>query len=153
MSDPFKNQAIPRAALIGAGFLVVMSLVVTTAHVHFGFGAGVHGPGDVLHERQLVFTDQTTGGILVLDGESGELVQAYEPGDGNFVRNLMRILARERKIVGGSSDVPFRLIMREGGYLSLEDPITARSIELNAFGQDNLATFVSLLPLSNEATT
>lgn len=146
MSDPFKKHAIPKAALIGAAFLMGLSLVVTTAHVTLGFGAGIHGPGDVIYERPLVFSDSVSGGVRVLDGASGKLVQNYEPGTGNFVRNLMRMMARDRRLAGGSAETPFYLVMRAGGYLSIEDPVTQRSIELNAFGRDNLQAFAALLP-------
>lgn len=146
MSDPFKKHAIPKAALVGAAFLVGLSLVVTTAHVTVGFGAGVHGPGDVVFERSLVFADEATGGVRVIDGNSGDLIRSYEPGTGQFIRNMVRLMARDRMKVGGSSETPFLLVMRAGGYLSLVDPVTDRSIELNAFGSDNLQAFAALLP-------
>lgn len=152
MSDPFQKRGIPNTALIGAGALIGLALLATTAHVQWGFGAGIHGPGGVVNERELVFADDAFGGITILDGENGNVVETYAPGSGNFIRNLVRLLAKERLALGGSSETPFHLILREGGYVSLVDPVTERSIELNAFGKDNLAAFVALLPMEETET-
>ena len=58
-------------------------------------------------------------------------------------------------------DVPFRLALHTDGTLTLEDPATARTLELEAFGSTNSGAFARLLaraapvaavPLAQDAT-
>jgi putative photosynthetic complex assembly protein len=42
--------------------------------------------------------------------------------------------------------VPFRLALHADGRLTLEDPATSRTIELQAFGPANSGAFARLLP-------
>jgi len=42
--------------------------------------------------------------------------------------------------------VPFHLALHVDGRLTLEDPVTARTIELEAFGPTNSGAFARLLP-------
>ena len=150
MGDPFKNRSVPKAALVGAAALVGVSLVLTTAHTQFGFGAGIHGPGDIVETRNLVFEDGSAGRIMVKDAETGSLIADYPPGGGQFVRNLVRIMAKDRLAAGGGHAEPFTLALREGGYLSITDPVTEVTVELNAFGRDNIAAFAGLLHAQGE---
>jgi putative photosynthetic complex assembly protein len=57
----------------------------------------------------------------------------------------MRGLARERRMHGIDSTPPFDLTLWKDGELSLTDTVTGRSVELNAFGTTNRATFLDLL--------
>lgn len=147
MGDPFKNKPMPKPILYGAAGLALLSLGLTTAHTQFGFGAGIHGPGAVLVARSLAFADTDAGGIHIIDMADQSLVEAIGPEEQPFIRSLVRLLAKERISLGGTKQDPFELTLREGGYLSLHDPITGRTVELNAFGIDSIKAFSRLLNL------
>jgi len=150
MSDPFKNRPMPKPILWGAAALVLFSLTITAAHSWYGFGAGIHGPGNIIAVRSLTFADTPGGGIAVTDDHSANTVATIAPQSGHFVRSLVRLLAKERLAHGGDATTAFDLILREGGYLSLYDPVSERTIELNAFGADNLRAFASFLDLKGK---
>ena len=62
----------------------------------------------------------------------------------------MRGLASERKHEDIGDAVPFRLTEWADGRLTLEDPTTHRTIELEAFGRTNEEVFARMLPTSDQ---
>ena len=54
-------------------------------------------------------------------------------------------MARTRKSEGVGPQDPFRLSAWSDGRLTLDDPATARHIELQAFGSTNTEVFAQLL--------
>lgn len=95
--------------------------------------------------RSLMFSDRADGSIAVVDARSGVLVHTVAPGEQGFIRGAMRGLARERKLRGLGADVPFELVARADGRVTLLDPATGRRIDLESFGPDNLGAFTQLL--------
>ena len=57
----------------------------------------------------------------------------------------MRNLVRERILLGVGPEEPFELIAREGGLLSLRDPISDLHLDLTAFGASNSKIFIELI--------
>ena len=57
----------------------------------------------------------------------------------------MRGLARERKRQGIGPELPFQLVGRADGRLTLIDPGTGRRVDLESFGPTNAAAFVRLM--------
>jgi putative photosynthetic complex assembly protein len=100
----------------------------------------------VVQSRLLRFLDQPDGSVLVRDvqGKEADAVIAAGSNQG-FIRGVMRGLARDRKMRGLDDGPPFRLAQWGDGRLSLQDMATGRTIELDAFGDDNRAAFASLL--------
>ncbi len=95
--------------------------------------------------RDLRFADRADGGIVVLDAYSDRVVQEMEPGDGGFVRGVLRAIARERKRQDIGGEAAFRMVAWSDGRLSLEDTVTGHRAELiGAFGQDNTQSMVEL---------
>ena len=66
-------------------------------------------------------------------------------GEGGFIRSAVRGLARERRRRGLGPESPFELVRWSDGRISLLDPETGRSIEVDAFGPDNARPFLELL--------
>lgn len=95
--------------------------------------------------RSLVFTDGADGSIAVVDARTGLLVHTVAPGEQGFIRGAMRGLARERKLRGLGAELPFELVARADGRVTLLDPATSRRIDLESFGPDNLGAFTRLL--------
>jgi hypothetical protein len=110
-----------------------------------------------IKKTNLVFRDEANGGIAIwVDsvGVSGSANPTTEPqtqtkllfeGEQGFLRGTLRALARDRMARNLSPDVPFELALLQDGRLCITDPLTHKSIDLQAFGPDNLAVFVQIL--------
>lgn len=142
MGHHHDSPIIHRNALRGAGLLVVLSLLATSWAVLNG-SPGVMDPDTaVLEVRELHFLDDA-GSVLVQ--EHGAVIAVLPSGEGQFVRGVVRALARHRSLSGVGRERPFELVHRADGRLSLEDPATGQAIVLNAFGSENLRAFARLL--------
>jgi putative photosynthetic complex assembly protein len=145
MHEQAHELDVPRAPLLAAGALVILALVCATAVRMTGVGA-VHAPdAATVAARELLFRDRTDGGIDVLDAQAMHVIYTVPPETNGFLRGTMRGLARERKRQGVSADVPFRLLGRADGRLTLEDPGTQRRVDIESFGPTNAAVFSSLM--------
>ncbi len=148
-SEPF-----PRRALIAAGLLVGVTLVLTGA-----VSAGLLSkPSDantsrvekkmaVRMSRTLAFADHPGGVLLITDVDKNSLVRAIMPGEpSGFIRGVLRSFARERRAKNIGMEAAYRLTLWDDYSLSLTDTGTGRTIELGSFGPDNRAAFAALLP-------
>lgn len=144
MPDYYSPNPVPRAAIIGAGALVLVTFLWIGVTRLNG-----EAPAEVLAapavERNLRFEDLADGGVAVRDAENGRVVAEMEPGSNHFLRALMRGLARERLRQGQGEEIPFHLTRRVDGQLTLIDPVTRRVVDLSAFGPSNAAVFAALL--------
>jgi len=100
--------------------------------------------------RSLTFADASDGAVLIDDGTTGERIVRVEPGTGGFIRSTMRGLAHVRQREGLDAATPFELTLWDNGGLTLTDPATGETRELDAFGKGNRAAFAVLL--EREAT-
>jgi putative photosynthetic complex assembly protein len=140
------------------GLITAMALVCVAALAIAGFGrltgVGVQKlPTAAAAEmRDLRFLDAGGGAIVIEDAADGKLVQRVQPGEGSFIRTVMRGMAHDRMARGGDSSTPFRLTRRTDGWLIIADPMTGREVILNSFGKPNSDLFSRLLP-GGEVTT
>lgn len=142
------QEPLPRALLMAlAGFALAALLLAAVARLT-GWGTAHQPDAPAVAVRELRFEDRADGGIAILDARDGAVVGAAEPGTNGFLRSAVRGLVRERKRQGAGADVPFRLVARADGRLTLEDPATTRRIDLESFGATNAAVFARLLPNS-----
>lgn len=153
MSGHHHNETLPKAALMGAGGLILITLAVTGA-VAVGLMPGpvtADAQRQAEHmakraERDLLFLDQPDGSVLIRDAGRGETASVIEAGSKTgFIRGVMRGLARDRHMRGLDASPPFRLTLWDNQRLSLRDMATGRVIELNGFGDTNRAAFLALL--------
>ncbi|MCW1842491.1 photosynthetic complex assembly protein PuhC [Prosthecomicrobium hirschii] len=142
MSEIFAEHPIPRAAIVGAGLLVAVTVVAAGIGRHTGLGIQAHPEMAMVQAVDLVFRDRPNGAIAVT-GPHGTVV--LESGENGFVRGILRGMARERKTYGVGTEVPFRLIRRVDGRLVLEDPATRQTLDLGAYGSGNAEAFGRLL--------
>jgi putative photosynthetic complex assembly protein len=145
MSDPFAGQSFPRAPLLGAGALVLASLLAVATMRLSGAPPMTVAPSPVVIERQLNFEDAVGGGVDVIDARSGTRLSHLEPGADGFIRATLRSLVRERRLQRIGAEAPFVLSSHADGRLTLADPATGRSVNLEAFGPDNAGAFARLL--------
>ena len=99
-----------------------------------------------LNERFLRFEDSASGGVAVIDGVTGHLLTTMT-GEQGFLRGSVRALARDRMARKIGPEQPFKLISREGGGLTLFDPVSGQRIDLESFGPTNAAVFAPFLTM------
>ncbi|KQW42035.1 MULTISPECIES: photosynthetic complex assembly protein PuhC [unclassified Roseateles] len=137
---------LPVFPLTAMAALVLSCLVGVSAVRLSGQSAVQQADAATASSRQLRFEDRDDGGIAVLDAASGQLLDTAAPGTNGFLRSTMRGLVRERKRQGLGPELPFQLLGRADGRLTLLDPATGRRIDLESFGPTNSAVFARLLP-------
>lgn len=135
-------------ALVGAG---LVAITIWTA-----FEARLHKPSDVpastaVVVRELRFADMPNGSVVVINATDGRTIDILPPESNNFLRATMRGLAQQRIRTGLDGTVPFRLTSWQDGRLTLADPATGRSVELESFGETNKEAFARLLTLDGGA--
>jgi len=101
--------------------------------------------------KQLRFEDRSDGSIAVFDYQTGKQIDSIV-GEAGFVRGALRTLAQERKRRDIDSKPPFELIARQDGRLTLMDPSTGRTIDLESFGAINAKHFARLLFIDSQTT-
>jgi putative photosynthetic complex assembly protein len=145
MSDPFADRPFPRGALLGAAGLVAVTLIAVVAARTTGVGT-THVPASVAVEvRDLRFEDRGDGVVAVYEEPERRLLAVLEPGTENFIRGVLRGFARERKLQHAGHEHPFRLTRWADGRLSLDDAVTGRHVDLEAFGPTNAAAFAQFM--------
>ena len=136
--DPLLRQATVCGCLIAAALVIV--------------AVGRHAPPDaridpaaVVKSVALTFQDLPDGSIIARDAATGTELEKVAPGVGGFIRVTMRSFAIERLNKGLTDAEPFLLARMTDGDLRLEDPLTGRTMLLDAFGPSNEAVFAELL--------
>jgi putative photosynthetic complex assembly protein len=148
--NPPDVNRLPRAALIGAGSLVVASLLFVGVARLTGYGPAKPPVSSIVQASDLRFEDRTDGAVLVY-ATDGRLVDTLPPGTNGFVRGVLRGLVRERRADRIGSQPPFRLTRWADGRLSLDDPSTGRHVDLEVFGPTNAGAFADILIASDRA--
>jgi len=143
---------VPRGALIGAGVLIALTIGAVALMRISGVGPVAQVPEpvaeSVVQSRTLRFEDQPNGEVVVYESRSGgpdRVVAVLEPGNGGFIRGVLRSLARARRAGGIGAETPFQLSLQANGRLILEDPATRQRIDLQAFGPSNVEAFRQFL--------
>jgi putative photosynthetic complex assembly protein len=142
MSEALGRNEVPRGALVGAGALILVTLV-SVAAVRLS-GVDIRPPeAPPITVRELRFEDRSDGSVAVLDAR-GRRVHTVT-GEAGFVRGVLRALARERMRRGFGPEQAFELAAHSNGRLTLRDPLTGERVGLEAFGATNAAVFAQLL--------
>ncbi|CAN1571545.1 photosynthetic complex assembly protein PuhC [Limnohabitans sp. B9-3] len=143
VADHFPRWVLYCAAGILAFSLISVGLVRIT-----GNGPDQKAAAATL-QRSLVFEDHKDGGVRVGDGVTGETLTVLH-GEQGFVRGALRALSRERYSRGIGSSVPFELIARVDGRVTLFDPSTGQRVDLESFGPTNTAEFARFFAMQPE---
>ena len=139
---PVRFARAPLFALFG----MVIATVVTVAVVRLTGVGAMHVPESAaVAAREFRFEDRPDGSIVVLDASGTRLVETVAPGSNGFLRGTMRGLARERMRQQVSPALPFTMIGRADGGLTLVDPGTGRHVDLGSFGPANAAVFARIM--------
>lgn len=127
-----------------AGVVLAIVIIFAALGRYAGIGTVQLPQSEAASSIDLRFADRE-GAIQVLRAADGALLLQVPPGEGGFMRGVMRGLARDRKMRGIGPDQPFRLERRMNGMLILVDTATGREIALGSFGPTNLEAFSQLL--------
>lgn len=146
---------VPLGALIAAGLLILFTIAAVAVFRISGMAptAMVPEPDPGTEVRQLRFADSSDGTVTVFelrDDATEQVIHVIQPGEGGFIRGVLRSMARARRASDIGSEHPFRLIQQSDGSILLEDPQTDQRIYLPAFGPSNIDAFRALL-VSQEA--
>jgi putative photosynthetic complex assembly protein len=143
-----EDGALPRAALLGAGFLVIGSLCLVSVARLTGYKPERPAPSVAVASYDLRFEDRPDGSVAVYNSAENRMVDFLPPGTNGFVRGVLRGLVRGRKAESIDATPPFRLTRWADGRLSLDDPSTGRHVDLEVFGPTNAAAFADILVAS-----
>ncbi len=146
MAQP-TEQKLPRGAVVGAGALVISSLLIVAVARLTGYDPAKPAPSAVVESYDLRFEDRPDGAVLIYDTGTPDDQPAVtlEPGTNGFVRGVLRGLVRERRADHIGPTPPFRLTHWADGRLSLDDPSTGRHVDLEVFGPTNAGAFADIL--------
>jgi putative photosynthetic complex assembly protein len=147
--DQLERELIPPVAIKATAVLLVLVVVLAAVARLTGVGALVDEAQETrvpLAERSLVFVPEGDDGpVRLLDGVTGALVRELPPGEGGFLRGVVRPLSRERMRAGADPEAPWVLTAWSDGALTLSDPETGMRVDLRAFGPTNADAFADLL--------
>ncbi len=143
------GNRIPRAALIGAGSLVIGSLLLVGLARLTGYRPAQPDAAMIVERSDLRFEDRADGAVLIYSFPEERLVDTLPPGTNGFVRGVLRGLVRERRADRIGAEPPFRLTRWADGRLSLDDPSTGRHVDLEVFGPTNAGAFADILIASD----
>jgi putative photosynthetic complex assembly protein len=150
MTTLFAEKPFPRSILIAGGCLMLASLGLAAVARYGNVGTTRPDHGAAIETRHFTAEDRAQGGILLRDAKDGRVIVLIEPGDGGFIRGVLRGFARDRRAAQLGTAETFVLARRANGLLTLEDTATGRVIDLEGFGSTNREAFAKLLP-SREA--
>ncbi len=135
----------PHPVLLMAGALMLFTIGTAAVAKHAGYDRIALPPASAVSVRDLTFADLADGGVSVTDAGTGRLVTLVRPTTGGFLRGVLRGLVRDHHKVDDATGYSFRLTRWSDNRLSLEDPTTHESIELESFGSTNEQVFADLL--------
>ena len=144
MSHSLSHEPFPRAAMIGAAVLIGGALLLAVVGRTSGIGTTAMPAVAAAASRDLNFLDRPDGSVAVYDA-GGREGATRAPGTNGFARGVLRGFARSRKLEDIGSRPPFRMTRWADGRLSLSDPSTGRTVDLDAFGPTNAEVFARLM--------
>ena len=140
-----KSSSYTRGGIVALWSTVLCVLIAVTAARLGGYEPPAPPASPVLESRELRFEDTAAGAVKIYESGSGRLLLQLAPGDGSFIRGVLRAFARDRRSQALGPAAPFRIARHLDGGLTIEDGSTGRRIDLQAFGPTNANTFARLL--------
>jgi len=145
LSHDHRPEEVPRGALIAIAGIVALTIVAAAVGRLTGATETTITAAPVV-SRELLFQDRPNGSIAVFDAKDPSTPIAVVPPETNgFLRGTMRGLAQQRVRQDADLSVPFRLTEWADSRLTLEDPVTHRMLDLEAFGATNEGAFLKLI--------
>lgn len=141
--DTPEREMIPRALLMGMFALALASLIlVSFAVITKRPKEGVPAAGKAVAERSFILEGLSAQAVVVKDLDGTVLLDLPH---GGFITVVQSAMARQRVVERVAGNPPMKVTRYDNGRLVATDPATGWSVELYAFGDDNLAAFERLL--------
>jgi len=146
--EPGSEIKVPRAALAAmAGLVLVTVIMAGTARITVA--GKVVNPVTVTQEQQqplrITFEREPGDVVAVMAVDDGRLLRRLDPGEGGFLRGVLRPLDRERVRAGADPAAPYELSRNAAGSLTLLDPLTGVIVDVAAFGRTSSDAFADLM--------
>ncbi len=152
MSEMATIHGFPRSVLIGFAVVVVGSITIAGIGRHTGIYDDTPKSTPVV-VRDLLFHDEPDGSVQVFDVLYPQApIEVVAPATNGFLRATVRGLARQRLRQDEGPEQPFRLTEWADGRLTLEDPVTHRKVEMEAFGITNEEAFARIIKAKEPPT-
>ena len=145
MTTLFAEKPFPRSLLIAGGSLIFASIALAAAARYGDYGVTRSAHAPVAESRAFTAEDGATSGIVLRDAQTGAVLATIAPGDGGFIRGVLRGFARDRRAASLSPQDAFVLVRHTDGRLTLTDTTTKRTVVLDGFGPTNREAFAKLL--------
>lgn len=136
--------------------VMLLTLLFVVYQTQFGTPS-TEAISPIIDKADLVIRDDSNGDILVTvirDKQASDATEINQvlrfSGEQGFLRGTLRALARDRRMRNLTSQAPFELALHADGRLSITDTLTAKGIDLQAFGADNAAIFADILSTSTK---
>ena len=142
---PAPSIRTPHPVLLMAGALMLFTIGAAGVAKHNQYGRIALPPSTAVTVRDLDFADVADGGVRITDADTGRLVTLVKPETGGFLRGVVRGLVRDHHKVDDATGYAFRLTRWSDNRLSLSDPATGETFELESFGSTNERVFADLL--------
>lgn len=151
------DHPFPKAALMGAGLLILTTVVgvgtiqLQKYRAHLPLSEPITTSAVPVQVRDLRFVDQQDGvavyggHVLVFDAKTGEELPQLRERDG-FVRAILNSLAFERSRRSIQAAPVFELTRWSDNRLTMADKVTGAQISLGDFGPGNKSVFLRFLP-------
>jgi putative photosynthetic complex assembly protein len=138
------DMQVPKPLLIGAAVLIASVTIFVAGARLTGIGVADLSDEVSVERMQVRFLDEANGAVGAYDPDTNEPLFIYQPGEGGFVRTALRSLSLDRRKAGFGPEAPFELQKSATGNIVLVDPMTRKSITLDAFGDANQSDFAHL---------
>ncbi len=146
------DRTLPRWLLLAVAGLIGFAVLSASLHRWQHLPETVDNNERPAASRDLRFVDVGGGVVSIHEWPEGHHVATLDAGTENFIRGVLRGLARERRALGLDHEQPFRIARFEDGRVTLEDLATGRVLFLNAFGVTNVAAFNNLIDAGRSAS-
>ena len=147
MSEAVADRMVPKGAILGAAALIAFSLVAASLGRLTGVGTVRADYVNTVETAAFRFEDRADGGISVIAAETGATIGVVPAGTDGFVRTVLRSLAFDRQRHGVGAGPAFIIAKWSDGHSTIDDPTTGRRVDLAAFGDANMQTFVRLIAM------
>ncbi len=150
MKAPSRSH-VPKVPLaLSFGFAALALVLVAGARLSGYAPEQAASSGAVLQSRLLRFEEASDGRLAVVDGSTGRQIAMTSAGAEGFLKGALRGLTRIRKDDEAGRAAPYRLERLGNGQLLLIDTASGLTLDLNAYGRSNAATFAEFLETTGD---
>ncbi|MCU0832301.1 MAG: putative photosynthetic complex assembly protein PuhC [Rhizobiaceae bacterium] len=112
-----------------AGLALALAVLAQTT----GIGAEKVVRGQPVQSRLVTIMAEPDGALVMRDAASGATLARHAPGEGGFMRGLIRALSLRRDAQHVAPATPYELRRWDSSRITLNDPATGHQLPLDTF--------------------